>query len=111
MVIDVGPATRQQEADPGLLRGSKNAIVVASFRVDVLVIDYRCGAAAEVLDETQHRGDVCVMLSQRLSHRPDGDLEPFEQRFVIGQAAQERLKQVGMSIHHAGHDGHVRPRR
>ena len=108
MVVGVGPAARQQEADAGLLRGAEDPVVVAGLRVDVLMVDHRRRAAADVLDEAQHGGDVRVMLGQRLRHRPDGDLQPLQQRLVIGQPAQEGLKQVGVRVDHARHDGHVR---
>ena len=108
MVVDVSPATRKKEADPSFLRGAKNAVVVARLRVDVLMVDHRRRAAPDILHQTEHSGDVSIFFGERLGHRPDGDLEPFEQRFVIGQAAQERLEQVRVGIHHAGHDGHVR---
>ena len=108
VVVDVGPTTRKKEADPGLLRGSKDPVVVARLRVDVLVVDHGRGAAPDILHQTEHRGDGGIFFGERLGHGPDGDLEPFEQRFVICQAAQERLEQVRVGIHHAGHDGHVR---
>ena len=34
---------------------------------------------------------------------PDAGAQPVEQRFVVGQATEERLEQVGVRIGHARH--------
>ncbi len=108
VIPHVCPATRQQEAHARLLRRAANAIVVARLGVDILVVDHCRGAAANVFDQPEFGGDVGFLLGERLGDGPDRCSQPFQQRLIVRQPAQEGLKQVRVRIDHARHDRHVR---
>jgi hypothetical protein len=107
MVAHVRPAARQQEAHADLLRRTADTVVVARLGVDVLVIDHRGGAAADVLHQPKFGRDVRLLLGQRLRHRPDRRGQPVEQRLVVGQPTQESLEKMRVRVDHARHHGHV----
>ncbi len=102
----VDPAARQHHPYAHLGRGAAHRVLVLVTR-QLVVLDHRRRAAVQVLDEPEQRGQVLVLGRHRGLGRPDHFLEPAQQRPVVGQPAQERLREVGVRVDQAGQHGHV----
>ena len=91
----------QQPAQPGLLGGLCHAIHVE------IVIGKAHGAAANHLCHGQHRTPIDVLVGELQLDHPDPLVEPAVKRQVLGPAALERHRRVGVGVVEARHEDAV----
>ncbi len=92
----------------GFARDGSEARVAQRFEHRVVVVhgahvEHGGGAAAHELDEPEvgARAQRCGVVGGL--EGPDALAEPAEQRQVVGHAAKQRLAEVHVGLHHAGH--------
>jgi len=108
VVIAVGPTVGKKKSDAKFVGSATNRIidqVTFGTRVHILMIYDGRATGQEILEKPNSRCVIRNLGCDVFRRRPNAFTKPVEKWPVVRKASEERLKQMGMRIGHAGHHG------